>query len=109
MKISDDNACYRYWDCFVAMLLAKTSSIKTKESFDFEPGGVLTTFDLVEVDLGDGKAGMGEEAGDGLEVVAGFFAEHGSGVAQSVDGDTLRVQTGKADIFLEQATDHPGG
>ena len=48
------------WDCFVAMLLAKTKRINPKEGFDFEPGGVLTTFDLVEVDLGDGKAGIGE-------------------------------------------------
>ena len=63
----------------------------------------------MEVDLGDGKAGMGEEAGDGLEVVAGFFAEHSSSMAQGVDGDALRVQAGKADIFLEQAADHPGG
>jgi len=62
----------------------------------------------VEVDLGDGKAGMSEEAGDGLEVVAGLFAEHSSGMAQGVDSDALRVQTGKADIFLEQATDHLG-
>ena len=42
------------------MLLAKTSSIKTEKGIDFEPGGVLTTSDLVEVDLRPGKAGIGE-------------------------------------------------
>ena len=66
----------------------------------------MATFDLMEIDLGDGKAGMGQEAGDGLEVVAGFFTEHSSSVAQGVDGDALRVQAGKADVFLEKAADH---
>ena len=62
----------------------------------------------MEVNLGDGKAGMGEEAGDGLEVVAGFFTKHSSSMAQGMDGDALRVQAGKADVFLEQTADHLG-
>ena len=43
-----------------------------KQSCHFQPGSILAVFDFVEVDLGDGKIGMTEEGGDGLEVVAGF-------------------------------------
>jgi len=44
----------------------------------------------VDVDLGDGKAGMSEEAGDGLEIVAGFFAEKSCGRSFALAQDKLR-------------------
>ena len=75
-------------------------AVEAEEVGDFKPGGVVAAFDVVEVDLGDGESGVAEEAGDGFEVVAGFFAEHGGGVAQGVDGDVGGVEAGQARIFF---------
>ena len=46
--------------------------LKVENGRHFQPGSILTIFDFVEVDLGDGEVGMTEEGGDGFVVVPGF-------------------------------------
>ena len=80
-----------------------------EEVSDFEPGEVGASLEVVEVDLGGDEGGVAEEAGDGAEVVAGLFAEHGGGVAQGVDGDAGGVEAGAAGVLFEKSSDQAHG
>jgi hypothetical protein len=63
------------------------------------------TFNLMEIDLGDGEAGMVEELGNGFEVFTGFHPKHGGGVAEGVNGNAAGIETCSIGVAFEQLAD----
>src|SRR5574343_650754 len=81
----------------------------SQQLFDFGPGDVLPDFAGLQVDLGDGQAGVGQVLLDDERVVASLAAEHGGGVAQGVGGDLGRVDADADGALADDLIDHAGG
>ena len=63
----------------------------------------------MEVDLGGGDVGVTEEGGDAFEIVAGFFAEESSSVAEGMNRNLGWIDAGAAKILIQELADHLGG
>src|SRR5574343_1871953 len=81
----------------------------SQQLFDFGPGDVLPDFAGLQVDLGDGQAGVGQVLLDDERVVASLAAEHGGGVAQGVGVDLGRVDADADGALAHDLIDHAGG